>query len=85
MSDWEFTCAQLRWGFIVINGLLAVTVMAPIFWHLWINTGVANSNFYYAITLVYTATQVGHNNHAWHLSVYHIELFGTLQAPTSGV
>ena len=35
-----------------------VAVLAPILYHLWIFTGTANANFFYAITLVYALGQI---------------------------
>lgn len=46
------------------NGLktvcTAITAMSlwPIFWHLWINMGTANANFYFGATLVFNAALV---------------------------
>ena len=34
------------------------TILAPIMWHLWIHTGSGNANFYFAITLVYSISQI---------------------------
>ena len=34
------------------------TILAPIMWHLWIDTGSGNANFYFAITLVYSISQI---------------------------
>ena len=31
--------------------------MTPIFWHLWIETRVANANFLFAVTLAHFAAQ----------------------------
>lgn len=41
--------------YFIISGLLltASIVLAPLFYHLWIDLGSGNSNFFYAITLVY--------------------------------
>ncbi|KAI8339751.1 GPI transamidase subunit PIG-U [Chlamydoabsidia padenii] len=47
-----------RYGFLVANLFLYSSVLAPIFWHLWIYAGSGNANFYYAITLVYNLGQV---------------------------
>jgi phosphatidylinositol glycan class U len=41
--------------FIISTLLLLVSiVLAPIFYHLWIDLGSGNSNFFYAITLSYS-------------------------------
>ncbi|KAI7877137.1 PIG-U-domain-containing protein [Lichtheimia hyalospora FSU 10163] len=42
-----------RYGFLVVNIFLYSSVLAPIFWHLWLYAGSGNANFFYAITLVY--------------------------------
>ena len=34
------------------------SVLAPIFWYLWIYAGSANANFFYATTLAYNTSQV---------------------------
>ncbi|KAI8987491.1 GPI transamidase subunit PIG-U [Mycotypha africana] len=47
-----------RYGFLVCNLFLYASVLAPIFWHLWIYAGSGNANFFYAITLVYNLGQV---------------------------
>lgn len=39
--------------------LLACSALFPVLWHLWIYAGSANSNFYYAITLLFNVAQVG--------------------------
>ncbi|EKX34956.1 hypothetical protein GUITHDRAFT_118887 [Guillardia theta CCMP2712] len=49
---------EMRNLFILVQILLFVTVLSPIFWHLWIVTGAGNSNFYYGLTLAYSAAQV---------------------------
>lgn len=38
--------------------VLFVSVLAPLFWHLWLVSGVGNANFYYALTLAYAISQV---------------------------
>ncbi|CAO3648668.1 unnamed protein product [Mucor hiemalis] len=47
-----------RYGFLISNLFLYASVLAPIFWHLWIYAGSGNANFFYAITLVYNLGQV---------------------------
>ena len=44
---------DFRYGFLVTNIFLYSSVLAPIFWHLWLYAGSGNANFFYAITLVY--------------------------------
>ena len=48
----------MRNNFVVSCMFLVCAVMAPIQWHLWIYAGSANANFYFAITLVFSAAQV---------------------------
>jgi phosphatidylinositol glycan class U len=43
----------LRYPLPVTLGLLYASILAPTFYHLWIYLGSGNSNFFYAITLVY--------------------------------
>ena len=45
-------------NFLIYSTMLLIsTILAPIMWHIWINSGSGNANFYFAITLVYS---VGH-------------------------
>lgn len=44
----------LRYPVISILLLLHSIILSPIFYHLWIDLGSGNSNFFYAITLVYS-------------------------------
>lgn len=51
-------------------------ILAPIFYHLWIDLGSGNSNFFYAITLVYSlamATTIGDFIWAYMQKSYHDE------------
>ena len=48
----------LRNIFLVSCVLLACSALFPVLWHLWIYAGSANSNFYYAITLLFSVAQV---------------------------
>jgi len=47
-----------RYGIIVPIATIFASVLLPIFWSMWIYKGTGNSNFYYAITLVFTLGQV---------------------------
>jgi len=47
-----------RYGFIVVIVGVFVSVLAPIFWSMWIYQGTGNANFYYAINLALTLAQV---------------------------
>jgi len=49
--------ARMRLGVLAVTGFVASSVLGPVFWYLWIITGVANSNFYYATTLVLAVAQ----------------------------
>lgn len=44
----------LKYGIPVTLALLYSAALAPTFYHLWIYLGSGNSNFFYAITLVYS-------------------------------
>ncbi|KAJ3603292.1 hypothetical protein NHX12_031034 [Muraenolepis orangiensis] len=48
----------LRNIFLVSCVLLACSALFPVLWHLWIYAGSANSNFYYAITLLFSVAQI---------------------------
>jgi phosphatidylinositol glycan class U len=37
--------------------VLVAVLMAPITWHLWIYAGSVNTNFYFAMTLVFNVAQ----------------------------
>lgn len=45
---------HLRYPVISILLILHSVILSPIFYHLWIDLGSGNSNFFYAITLVYS-------------------------------
>ena len=46
-----------RIGFAVAAALAVTATLTPIFWHLWIETRVANANFLFAVTLAHFAAQ----------------------------
>lgn len=54
----RFSSPVLRNIFLVSCVLLACSALFPVLWHLWIYAGSANSNFYYAITLLFNVAQV---------------------------
>lgn len=58
LSSVCLTPAVLRNIFLVACVLLACSALFPVLWHLWIYAGSANSNFYYAITLLFNVAQV---------------------------
>lgn len=43
---------------MVSCAMVSTTVLGPIMWYLWIFAGSANANFYFAITLVYSSTEI---------------------------
>uniref|UniRef100_A0A8C6L5W3 Phosphatidylinositol glycan anchor biosynthesis, class U n=1 Tax=Nothobranchius furzeri TaxID=105023 RepID=A0A8C6L5W3_NOTFU len=55
---WSHLHRFLRNIFLVSCVLLACSVLFPVLWHLWIYAGSANSNFYYAITLLFNVAQI---------------------------
>ncbi|XP_056131221.1 phosphatidylinositol glycan anchor biosynthesis class U protein [Lampris incognitus] len=55
---WSHLYRFLRNIFLVSCVLLACSALFPVLWHLWIYAGSANSNFYYAITLLFNVAQI---------------------------
>ena len=53
-----FRIADVRHSLIIICMTLVAILMAPITWYLWIYTGSANANFYFAMTMVFNVAQV---------------------------
>lgn len=47
-----------RHSFIVGCIILVTSVLSPILWYLWIYTGSANANFFFATTLAFATAQV---------------------------
>lgn len=43
----------MRYTFLIVNLFLYSSLLAPIFWYLWVYVGSGNANFFYAIGLVY--------------------------------
>ncbi|XP_060775168.1 phosphatidylinositol glycan anchor biosynthesis class U protein [Neoarius graeffei] len=58
LPAWSYLYRFLRNIFLVSCILLACSVLFPVLWHLWIYAGSANSNFYYAITLLFNVGQI---------------------------
>ncbi|KAG8007194.1 DNA replication licensing factor mcm2 [Nibea albiflora] len=58
LSGVTYTDVILRNIFLVSCVLLACSALFPVLWHLWIYAGSANSNFYYAITLLFNVAQI---------------------------
>ncbi|CAG8440768.1 2157_t:CDS:2 [Ambispora leptoticha] len=48
----------MRYNFFTTNIFLYSSLLAPIFYHLWIYAGSGNANFFYAITLVYSVGNI---------------------------
>eukprot|EP00963_Diacronema_lutheri_P001049 scaffold68_cov340-Pavlova_lutheri.AAC.2 len=42
----------------LVNAFLWIDALGPVFWYLWTCLGVANANFYYAVSLVYACVQI---------------------------
>ncbi|KAK2714896.1 hypothetical protein QYM36_009783 [Artemia franciscana] len=55
---WRFTFKHTRYSFTVVCMFVASCVLGPILWHLWIYSGSANANFFFAMTLVFNAAQI---------------------------
>ncbi|XP_035210423.1 phosphatidylinositol glycan anchor biosynthesis class U protein-like [Stegodyphus dumicola] len=55
---WSHLFHFMRQRFIVSCVLASCTLLAPTLWHLWIYSGSANANFYFAITLAFNTGQV---------------------------
>ncbi|XP_068171316.1 phosphatidylinositol glycan anchor biosynthesis class U protein isoform X2 [Antennarius striatus] len=55
---WSHLQRFLRNIFLVSCILLVCSALFPVLWHLWIYAGSANSNFYYAITLLFNVAQI---------------------------
>ncbi|CAL9703984.1 unnamed protein product [Knipowitschia caucasica] len=55
---WSHLHRFLRNIFLVSCVLIACSALFPVLWHLWIYAGSANSNFYYAITLLFNVAQI---------------------------
>jgi uncharacterized membrane protein (DUF441 family) len=50
---WAHLLPYFRYGFVVGCVLLATAVLFPIFWYTWIYNSGGNSNFVYAVSLVF--------------------------------
>ncbi|KAK3807933.1 MAG: major facilitator superfamily permease Cdc91p [Benniella sp.] len=48
----------MRYTFLIINLFIYSSLLAPIFWYLWIYVGSGNANFFYAIGLVYGVGEI---------------------------
>ncbi|KAJ2744269.1 hypothetical protein GGI20_003100 [Coemansia sp. BCRC 34301] len=54
----EELAKYLQYSFLSANLLMYGIGLAPVFWHLWIELGTGNANFFYAATLVYVFGQI---------------------------
>ena len=48
----------MRYSFLIVNLFMYSSILAPIFWYLWVYLGSGNANFLYAIGLVYGIGEV---------------------------
>lgn len=55
---WSHLLSYGRHSLVVACSLLASSFLAPVMWYMWIESGSANANFYFAITLVYSTCQI---------------------------
>lgn len=60
--DFFFQNIDVRHSLIIICMTIVAILMAPITWYLWIYTGSANANFYFAMTMVFNVAQVRRNS-----------------------
>lgn len=55
---WKHLLPFMQQRFIICCIFIMTSVIAPIFWHLWIYSGAANANFYFGVTLAFTVAQI---------------------------
>lgn len=55
---WSHTFHYIRSPLVMSVMLIVSSILCPIMWHLWIQAGTANANFYFATTLTYTTSHV---------------------------
>ncbi|KZS16662.1 phosphatidylinositol glycan anchor biosynthesis class U protein [Daphnia magna] len=55
---WNHLVPFFRHSFIVGCIFLVTSVLSPILWYLWIYTGSANANFFFATTLAFATAQI---------------------------
>eukprot|EP00037_Helgoeca_nana_P016894 m.159380 g.159380 ORF g.159380 m.159380 type:complete len:457 (+) comp23738_c0_seq1:93-1463(+) len=74
--------AFLSFTHLAGGALVALAILAPVFWHTWMHDAGGNANFFYALTLAYSITQcVVLNDHLRaHLTLEHLLRHG---APTA--
>ena len=75
----------MRFTLVIVCMFLISTIVGPVFYHLWTSTGSINSNFFFALTLVYSLSQVWRptgvcgcvgvgvgSSSEWHVSVLYV-------------
>lgn len=55
---WSHFFSFMRQSFLVGCVLASCSFLAPTLWHLWLYSGSANANFYFAITLAFNTGQI---------------------------
>ncbi|KAI1285349.1 Phosphatidylinositol glycan anchor biosynthesis class U protein [Halotydeus destructor] len=55
---WSHLTTFTKQGLVIGSVFVTTSILAPIMWHMWIMTGTANSNFYFAVTLAYNVAQI---------------------------
>ncbi|XP_053430364.1 phosphatidylinositol glycan anchor biosynthesis class U protein isoform X2 [Nycticebus coucang] len=55
---WNHLYRFLRNIFVLTCIIIVCSLLFPVLWHLWIYSGSANSNFFYAITLTFNVGQI---------------------------
>ena len=50
--------SKMKHKVLLVNSFLWIDALGPIFWYLWTCLGVANANFYYAVSMVYACVQI---------------------------
>lgn len=53
-----FDLSIVKYKFVMVLLIVHSLILLPVFYHLWITIGSGNSNFFYALTLVYVASLV---------------------------
>lgn len=55
---WSKQLSVTKHGVVVASAAITCMSLWPIFWHLWIVLGTANSNFYFGATLAFTLSAI---------------------------
>lgn len=58
LPQWRHVLIYTKRGIISTCCIMTCFGLAPVFWHLWIVMGTANSNFYFGITLAFITAQI---------------------------